>query len=102
MGFLMATCMFLMIGTAIVKPDTTDEVESIEMFVDGQVNIEASENGRYQGFTDAHNGGLYMIETRTGVLYYFVAGKPTIWKDSLDKNKGKWVRSSPDTDWIEE
>ena len=84
----MATCIFLMIGGATVKPDTTDEVESIEMFVDGQVNIEASENGRYQSFNDG--GTLYMIDTRTGGLYHKKANNKF--------RKAPWVKLSG-ADW---
>ena len=49
LGFLMATCMFLMIGA------------TQEMFVT------TSENGRYQGFST--EGFLNVLDTRTGEIY---------------------------------
>ena len=81
-GFLMATCMFLMIGAS-------EEVESMEMFVDGQVSVEC-EAPTYQGFGDGNSNVLYMINTETGELYK---------KKQLKKH---WQRVSPKTDWIEE
>ena len=74
MGFLMATCMFLMIGAT------------------QEMLVTTSDNGRYQGFGDGYST-KYMIDTRTGVLYFF---------KELGKNKRKWVRDSADTDWIQE
>ena len=88
-GFLMATCIFLMIGA-------TDEVESMDWYVTGEVTVEdvegnlviaASENGRYQAFGESK--GIYMIDTTTGVTYYLTP-------------KLKWKRHSPKTDWIKE
>ena len=92
-GFLMATCMFLMIGGTTIKPEATDEVESIEMFVEGQVVVEASENGRYQGWSVDTNT-MHMIDTRTGELY-------RLDYDLGLKNK-KWKRVSSSSDWIKE
>ena len=78
-GFLMATCMFLMIGAS-------EEVESMEMFVDGEVSVEC-EAPTYQGF--GNSPVPYMINTETGELYK---------KYQSEKH---WQRVSPKTDWIE-
>ena len=76
-GFLMSTCMFLMIGA-------TDEVESMDWYVTGEVTVEdvegnlvvkASENGRYQAwFSSGDDSGIpkqRMLDTKTGILYAF-------------------------------
>ena len=81
-GVLMATCMFLMIGA-------TDEVESVEMFVDGQVSVEC-EASKYQAFSSGTSDALYMINTETGEL------------DKKGLLKKTWKRISPKTDWIKE
>ncbi|MAS81747.1 MAG: hypothetical protein CMF45_03575 [Legionellales bacterium] len=73
LGFLMATCMFLMIGA------------TQEMFVT------TSDNGRYQAYST--EGSNKMIDTKTGVLYKYAI---------LGKNKKKWTRLSSETDWIVE
>ncbi|MAX13291.1 MAG: hypothetical protein CMG11_04455 [Candidatus Marinimicrobia bacterium] len=83
LGFLMTTCMFLMIGATNEEPNAEERQIVVE--------CEASENGRYQGYFDGVRH--YMIDARTGVLYYVKA---------LGKNKKKWVRFSPETDWIVE
>ena len=72
LGFLMATCMFLMLGA------------TQEMFVT------TSDNGRYQGFADEKRN--WMIDTKTGVLYKYKA---------IDSSM-KWVRVTAETDWIVE
>ena len=80
-GFLMATCMFLMIGAS-------EEVESMEMFVDGQVSVEC-EAPKYQAFGDGYP--LHMINTETGELY----------KKAPLKKKKPWVKLSG-ADWVKE
>ena len=86
-GFLMATCMFLMIGAT--------EEEALEMFVDGQVSVEC-EAPKYQGFGDGGSLLRYMIETETGKLYHMPIkligdGKDRVWKEM-----------TAETDWIKE
>ena len=69
-GFLSCFCLFLIMGQ-------TDGEEMMQWNVDGKVVvedvegdlvIEASENGRYQGFAD--KGKLYLVDTTTGQLFY--------------------------------
>ena len=56
-GFLLATCMFLMMGA--------DEIS--EWNVDGKVIVECNDNGRYQSFgTDGQN---YLLDTTNGELW---------------------------------
>ena len=81
-GFLMATCIFLMMGL------TDEEPVEMEMFVDGQVSVEC-EAPKYQGFA-ADKNRKYMINTETGVVYQMI------------KDSDTWERKSPETDWIKE
>ena len=78
-GFLGATCMFLMIGT------------KSESNVMSKIQTAFSENGRYQAFKEHNHAN--MIDTRTGVLY---ASKKS------EGSKHKWVRVSAETNWIVE
>lgn len=88
LGFLMATCMFLMIGA--ISSNDLIMLNNNLMQIDGKLN--KLDNGRYQGFSPT-DGVSYMIDTRTGELYSLhISGK----------NKSKWVRKSPKTDWIKE
>tara|TARA_R100001015_G_C4632104_1_gene195231 strand:+ start:998 stop:1276 length:279 start_codon:yes stop_codon:yes gene_type:complete len=87
LGFLMATCMFLMIGATNEEPN----VEERQIVVE----CEASENGRYQGFGDGA-GYRYMIDTQTGELYHIPA------KISKDKKNRVWNRVSAESNFIEE
>ena len=85
-GFLMATCMFLMIG-ATEKPSILETPP--EELIKQLMGINNSKIGRYQGFSSTNV--RYMIDTRTGELYSL---------ETLGKNKSKWVRKSAETDWI--
>ena len=78
LGFLMATCMFLMIGA------------TQEMFVT------TSENGKYQAWSESGSDSSvsqYMINTRTGELYKLTS--------SYGGTDG-WYKTTSDTKWIYE
>ena len=60
LGFLMATCMFLMIGATNEEPN----VEERQIVVE----CEASENGRYQGWAQG-TAFAFMMDTQTGEMY---------------------------------
>ena len=73
-GFLLATCMFLLMGQGSSKSDV----------------------GKYQafGFEGEEFSQLYMIDTNTGELYTAT--------DYKYKGREKWRRKSPKTDWFKD
>ena len=86
-GFLMATCMFLMIG-ATEKPSILETPP--EELIKQLMGINNSKIGRYQGFADKDY--KYMIDTQTGELY----------EGTFEKGEITWKRNSPETNWIQE
>ena len=86
-GFLSCACLFLIMGQ-------TDGEEMMQWNVDGKVVvedvegnlvIEASENGRYQGFAD--KGKLYLVDTTTGQLFYDKKQRgEKIWQQMIKPN----------------
>ena len=100
-GFLMATCMLLMIG-ATEKPSILETPP--EELIKQLIGINDSKIGRYQGFGD---GLTYMIDTSTGKLYYIKGGvRDNLVKDKNNKNilrgVGVWKELTSEADWIQE
>ena len=84
-GFLMATCMFLMIG-ATEKPSILETPP--EELIKQLIGINNSKVGKYQiGVNDSE---VAMVNTETGVLY--------LW----DNLAYQWNRLSPKAGWIKE
>jgi len=84
-GFLLATCMFLLIG-ATEKPSIlkTPPEELIKQLI----GINNSKPGKYQ--ISINTSEVVMVNTETGVLY------------SWEKEERQWNRLSPKADWIKE
>ena len=84
MGFLMATCMFLMIGLVVPPKKATN-----------------TDSGRYQAIDS--NGGILanMIDTKTGEFYYWGRKENSKVADRYRKG-GVWKKISAKSNWIEE
>ena len=101
-GFLMATCMLLMIG-ATEKPSILETPP--EELIKQLIGINDSKIGRYQGFGDGISALRYMLDTSTGKLYY-IAGYLSDSRVKDNKNMwrgvGVWKELTSETDWIQE
>mgnify|MGYP001295440404 CR=1 FL=1 len=80
-GFLMATCIFLMMGA------------KSESNVMSKIQTAFSENGRYQISGDGASR-IYMVDTRTGKMYESKYGKVD------DLNQYHWCNPNNEDDMI--